>query len=52
VKNEYISAVAEDRIYPIFKAEKVCGKDESRLEVHYLSMLGNHGLKPEEKFSH
>jgi len=33
VKDEYIYAVAEDSIYPVFKAEEVGGQDKSRLEV-------------------
>jgi hypothetical protein len=52
VKNEYIYAVAEDSIYPVFKAEKVCGKDKSWLEALYPGRPGNHGLKPEERVSH
>jgi hypothetical protein len=52
VKDEYIYAVAEDSIYPVLEAEKVCGKDKSRLEALCLGMPGNQGLKPEERVSH
>jgi len=45
VKNEYIYTVAEDSIYPVFKAEKICGGDKSRQEVFFFDGLRNQYLK-------
>jgi len=47
VKNEYIYAVAEDSIYPVFKAAEVGGQDKSRLEVLWFVGLWNQCLKTE-----